>query len=324
MTAIMVMLFASFALLFAAVLWFIHKRFNNQARIIVRRVKELSRDPKKGGGAENVPFIVRNDQLSRIPVLNRILGKLDVSKRLHSLLDQAGSKMQVGQFVLLSSVLAAVGCLAGLKSSNAVLRIALPLIMAALPLMQVRMQRARRLRAFIRAFPDTIDMMTSAIRAGHAFNQAMQLVGDEAPDPVGVEFKRTFEQHNLGINLREALMNLAGRVDSLDLRLFITAILLQRETGGNLTEILEKISYTIRERFKLIGQIKTYTAQGRMSAMIVGSLPVGFMLIISSLNPGYLKPLFEDKLGHLFIVVSGFLQVLGFIIINKIVRIKYQ
>jgi tight adherence protein B len=324
MTVMMVMLFVSFALLFAAVLWFIYKRVNNQARIIVKRVKDLSRDPKKSGGAENVPFIVRNDQLSKIPVLNKILEKLDVSKSLRSLLDQAGSKMQVGQFVLLSCVLAAVGCLAGLKSPNAVLRLALPLIMAALPLMQVRMQRARRLRAFIRAFPDTIDMMTSAIRAGHAFNQAMQLVGDEAPDPVGVEFKRTFEQHNLGINLREALMNLAGRVDSLDLRLFITAILLQRETGGNLTEILEKISYTIRERFKLIGQIKTYTAQGRMSAMIVGSLPIAFMLIISALNPGYLKPLFEDKLGHLFVVVSGFLQVLGFIIINKIVRIKYQ
>ncbi|MBN2200792.1 type II secretion system F family protein, partial [bacterium] len=172
--------------------------------------------------------------------------------------------------------------------------------------------------------PDTIDMMTSAIRAGHAFNQAMQLVGDEAPDPVGVEFKRTFEQHNLGLNMREALMNLTGRVDSLDLRLFVTSVLLQRETGGNLTEILEKISYTIRERFKLIGQIRTYTAQGRMSAWIVGTLPIAFVLIISTLNPGYLKPLVQDRLGQMFIGLSAFLQVAGFIIIRKVVQIKFQ
>jgi tight adherence protein B len=230
----------------------------------------------------------------------------------------------VGHLILLVVILAVTGLLAGLKMNNAILKLVLPFVFGALPLLHVRVQQAKRLKAFIRAFPDTIDMMTSAIRAGHAFNQAMQLVGDEAPDPVGVEFKRTFEQHNLGLNLREALLNLAERVDSLDLRLFITAILLQRETGGNLTEILEKISYTIRERFKLIGQIKTYTAQGRMSAWIVGSLPIGFMLIISGLNPGYLKPLFENKLGHVLIAASALLQITGFFIIRKIIRIRYQ
>jgi tight adherence protein B len=321
--AILVGVFLSFAFLFIGVLWFIHKRVNDQGRLIVKRVKELSKDTQKGGSGK-VPFIVKNDQLSKIPVFNRVLENLDLSKKLRGMLDQAGSGMQVGQLVLCMTILAAAGYLVGLKTHSAVLKLVLPVLFGCLPVLRVRLQRAKRLRAFIRAFPDTIDMMTSAIRAGHAFNQAMQLVGDEAPDPVGVEFKRTFEQYNLGLNLREALMNLAGRVESLDLRLFITAILLQRETGGNLTEILEKISYTIRERFKLIGQIKTYTAQGRMSAWIVGSLPVGFMLIISALNPDYLKPLFDDKLGHAFIAASAFLQIAGFIVIHKIVRIRYQ
>jgi tight adherence protein B len=323
MTVMVAALFLSFAFLFAGLLWGVYKRVNNQERQIIRRVKDLSKGALKNNG-ESVAFIVRGDQLSRIPAFNRVLENLDVSKRLRGMLEQSGSSMQVGQLILLIVILGAVGCLAGLRTHNGILLVALPPAFGSLPVLHVRLQRAKRLKAFIRAFPDTLDMMTSAIRAGHAFNQAMQLVGDEAPDPVGIEFKRTFEQYNLGLNLREALMNLTGRVESLDLRLFVTAILLQRETGGNLTEILEKISYTIRERFKLIGQIKTYTAQGRMSAWIVGSLPMGFMAIISGLNPNYLKPLFEDKLGHTFIAVSAFLQIVGFFIIRRIVRIKYQ
>ena len=195
---------------------------------------------------------------------------------------------------------------------------------ASIPLINIIVQRKKRLNAFIREFPDALDMMTSALKAGHALNQALQLVGNEAPDPVGIEFKRAFEQYNLGLNIREALLNMTERIESLDLKLFITAILLQRETGGNLTEILENIGYTIRERFKLIGQIRTFTAQGRMSAGILGTLPAIFLAIISVLNPGYLQPLFKDPLGHYFIVLAVVLQVIGFIIIKKIVQIKYQ
>jgi tight adherence protein B len=323
MTVMVAILFISFASLFTGLLWAVYKKANPRERQIVLRVRELSKDALKNN-AESAAFILREDHLSRIPLFNRVLENLDVSRKLRGMLEQAGSGMQVGQLILLVFILGAAGFAAGLRTHNPILTAALPISFGSLPVLHVRLQRAKRLRAFIRAFPDTIDMMTSAIRAGHAFNQAMQLVGDEAPDPVGIEFKRTFEQYNLGLNLREALLNLAGRVDSLDLRLFVTAILLQRETGGNLTEILQKISYTIRERFKLIGQIKTYTAQGRMSAWIVGSLPMGFMAIITGLNPTYLRPLFDDKLGHVFIAVSAFLQIAGFFIIRKIVRIKYQ
>jgi tight adherence protein B len=316
--------FASIALMTAALLWAAAGRMDRPGNRVLRRLRNLSRGASRTGGADPVPFILRDDALSRIPALNRALAGRNASARLQALLDQAGSTMSVGQLVLLVGVLAATGILLGLRSHNVLFRILVPVLAGCLPVVHVQMLRARRLRAFIRAFPDTIDMMTSAIRAGHAFNQAMQLVGDEAPDPVGVEFKRTFEQHNLGLNIREALLNLTERVDSLDLRLFVTSVLLQRETGGNLTEILEKISYTIRERFKLIGQIRTYTAQGRMSAWIVGTLPIAFVLIISAVNPGYLKPLLHDRLGHMFIAASAFLQIAGFLIIRKVVQIKYQ
>lgn len=316
-------IFLSVTLLIMGVSFIIYRRIHSAERQITKRIEEFSKDASKDKDAP-IPFIIRDDQLSEIPLFNRVLGKLNVSKKLGRLLEQAGSKMKVGDLVLLMIIFGVVGFLVSLIIGNVLLKIILILLLGSLPLLQVCSQRRNRLKAFIREFPDALDMMTSAIRAGHAFNQAMQLVGDEAPDPVGVEFKRTFEQHNLGLNLREALINLSQRLDSLDLKLFVTAVLLQRETGGNLTEILEKICYTIRERFKLIGQIKTYTAQGRMSGWLLGTLPIIFVLIISVLNPDYLTPLFKDKLGHYLIILAVFLQSSGFLIIRKIVRIKYQ
>lgn len=318
----LVALFVSLTGLIVGVLWMVYRK-TNRVEQLIRRVEAFSKGIKKNK-SETVSAVVLDDQLSKIPLLNRVLEKLDISRKLHRLLEQAGSSTKVGQLVLQILIMAVFGYLVGMLMHSALLKVVLFGLLGAFPLFRVHVQRNRRLKAFIRAFPDTLDMMTSAIKAGHAFNQAMQLVGDEAPDPIGIEFKRTFEQYNLGINLRETLMNLTGRVDSLDLKLFVTAILLQRETGGNLAEILEKISYTIRERFKLIGQIKTYTAQGRMSALILGTLPMVFVLIISALNPAYLKPLFEDKLGHFLIGLSIVLQIVGLLIIQKIVRIKYQ
>jgi len=315
-------IFVGFFGLITGSLWVIYRRSRQESQLI-RRVEALSRGIHQASKG-SVPFVVLDDHLSKIPFLDRLLENLDVSKRLSRLLEQAGSSTKVGHLVLQMLVMAGLGYLAGAALRASILKWFLMLLSGAVPLIRVFRQRARRLRAFIRALPDTLDMMTSAIKAGHAFNQAMQLVGDEAPYPIGIEFKRTFEQYNLGINLREALLNMTSRVDSLDLKLFVTAILLQRETGGNLAEILEKISYTIRERFKLIGQIKTYTAQGRMSAWIVGLLPAVFVLAISVLNPAYLTPLLQEKLGHILIGFAAFLQITGLLFIRKIVRIKYQ
>lgn len=316
-------IFISFLILISGIAWLIIRIQSRSDRNMTKRIKEFSEESHIKQ-EDLIPGILRDDKLSKIPLLNRILKKLNVSKKLHRMLEQSGSTLKVGQLVLIICIMAMLGYLIGLKTPNPILKLALFISFGSLPVLLIQAQCKKRLKAFIHAFPDAIDMMVSAIKAGHAFNQAMKLVGDEAPDPVGIEFKKTFEQYNLGINLKEALLDLSERVDSLDLKLFVTSILLQRETGGNLTEILEKMSYTIRERFKLIGQIKTYTAQGRMSAWILGTLPIVFVLIISTLNPNYLEPLFHDKLGHYLIVIAATFQVIGFFFIQRIVRIKYQ
>ncbi|MBN1781047.1 type II secretion system F family protein [bacterium] len=321
MTPLFIIFFAAMGLTIAGTGILIARHVQSPARQLSRRIEEFT-----GAQKESDPVahrIVRDQSFSGIPALNRLVEKLSVMRKLSRLLVQADSTMTAGKMLLIIFIMALTGLLISLRL-NLFSKIILTAGLGSLPVIHLQIQRSKRLKAFIRAFPDSIDMMASAIRAGHAFNQAMHLVGNEAPDPVGMEFKRTYEQYNLGLNLKDVLLEMTERVDSQDLKLFVTAILLQKETGGNLTEILDKISYTIRERFKLIGQIKTFTAQGRMSAIVLGCLPVAFVAILSGLNPEYLEPMFHDKLGHWLILISAFLQVFGFLVINRIVRIKYQ
>ena len=300
---------------------FLSKKYYSNESIIQKQVQKFSKESPKGDES-SIPFIVKDDTFSKIPILNKILQKLNFTQKLKLLLIQADSKTKVGDIIILIISLSLFGVFVGLITKNIVIKLLIILLLGSFPILNVLMKRNTRVKSFIREFPDAIEMMISALKAGHAFTQSMQMVGIEAPDPVGIEFKKTFEEHNLGRDLRESLLNLTERVPSLDLKLFVTAILLQRETGGNLTEILENISHTIRERFKLIGQMKIYTAQGRMSGLIIGSLPIVFVLIMSVLNPDYLKPLIQEKMGHYFIASALILQIIGFIWIRKIVKIK--
>jgi len=315
--------FIATTLLIIGIYWILDRKANSTQSQIKKQIDSFSKKKAKET-SDPIPLLLPDDDLSQIPAFNRFLEKLNMAKKLHRLLKHADSKMRVGDLILLMMMFAGAGFLVTFFFPNILFKLIIFFGSGSIPLINIIVQRKKRLNAFIREFPDALDMMTSALKAGHALNQALQLVGNEAPDPVGIEFKRAFEQYNLGLNMREALLNMTERIESLDLKLFITAILLQRETGGNLTEILENIGYTIRERFKLIGQIRTFTAQGRMSAGILGTLPAIFLAIISVLNPGYLRPLFKDPLGHYFIVLAVVLQIIGFIIINKIVQIKYQ
>jgi tight adherence protein B len=149
------------------------------------------------------------------------------------------------------------------------------------------------------------------------------MVADEIPDPAGTEFRRVYEQNRFGLALQDALLSLGDRVGIIDLRIFITAVLIQREVGGNLAEILDKIAYTIRERFKIRRQIRTHTAQGRMTGYLLAGLPIGTGLVFLLLNPEYMLTLFRDPLGHFFIGVGVFLQIIGFFWIRKVVDVEY-
>jgi tight adherence protein B len=312
--------FFSVSVICIALYFWLYQHFFSSGYKIGDRIEQFGKT--KTSNSSDAPFAFRDVQLSKIPLFNRLLEKLDVSKNLQRLLESADMQPKVGQLLILMAVLFMVGVLAGVQLQQPVFGLLIGGALGFSPLLLVTMRVNRRLKAFGHEFPDAIDMLTGALRAGHAFSKGLQLVATEAPDPVGSEFRKTFEEHNLGMPIKECLINLTNRVNNPDLKLFVTAVLLQRETGGNLTEILEKISYTIRERFKLMGQIQVFTAQGRLSAWILGMMPICFILLIGSLTPEYLRPLFTERTGHYMLFVGATLQILGFVIIRKIVRLN--
>ncbi len=313
-------LFSLFILL--SLLLFVYERNHGSKRKIDRRL--VSYAVELGLSNEQLPLVLRDEKLSDISLFNRFLSRLNFPRKLRLLLEQTDISLKVGTVVLLIAVLGAAGFFLTVRSENILLRVLMPFGLASMPVFYILFRRNRRLRTFIREFPDALDMMTSSLRAGHALNKALQMVAIEAPDPIGVEFRKTFEENSLGLPLRDALVNLTQRINSLDLKLFITAVLLQRETGGDLSEILEKISYTIRERFKLMGQIRIYTAQGRMSMWVLGSLPLVMMAIIQSINPDYFAPMLEDRTGRMFLMIGFGLEVIGILVIRRITRIRFQ
>jgi tight adherence protein B len=195
-------------------------------------------------------------------------------------------------------------------------------LLFSIPYLVVNAKRRLRVKRFLNHFPDALEMFARSLRAGHSFTGAIQFVAQEMPDPIGPEFQKVFEEQNLGIPLRQALIGMADRVDTFDLKIFVTAIMIQRETGGNLAEIVDKISYVIRERFRIQGQVKTFTAQARATGIVLTMLPLGVAALIGFTNPEYLKPLWVDPTGRFMVAVAVVMQIVGMLAIRKIVRIK--
>ncbi len=191
-----------------------------------------------------------------------------------------------------------------------------------LPQVLLRIKKRMRLKKFEKQLPEALGLMARSLKAGHSFPSAMQLVADEMPNPIGIEFFKTFKEYNYGLDFSEVMMNLYRRNQLRDLKFFITAILIQRETGGNLVEILEKIASLIRERFKLLNHIKALTAEGRLSGLILIGLPIGISLILYKLNPQYISLLWTHPTGRIMMGVAIFFQALGMAVIKKIVSIK--
>jgi tight adherence protein B len=202
------------------------------------------------------------------------------------------------------------------------LMLAAGLLAAALPFIHVWYKRKKRLDAFLEHLPDALDLMSRALSAGHAFSEALHMISVEMPEPIAGEFRKTYEEQNLGLSMKLALENLTNRIPLLDLRMCVTAILIQRETGGNLAEILEKVAYTIRERFRILGDLKTLTTSSRMSAWLLCGLPIGVALAITFMNPEYMSVLWKDPRGHYLIAAAMMMQVAGMLIVRKILRIK--
>jgi tight adherence protein B len=178
------------------------------------------------------------------------------------------------------------------------------------------------LRRFEEQFPEALDLLSRALRAGHAFTTAMSMVADEAPDPIGPEFKKSFDEQNFGLPLKDALNNLSERVPLLDVRFFVTAVLIQRETGGNLSEILDNLAHVVRERFKILRQVRVYTAHGRLTGYTLLALPAALAVLLFMLNPGLMNLLFQERMGQMLLTSAIVLQVIGFFWIKQVVKIE--
>lgn len=267
--------------------------------------------------------VERDDRYSTMPWFDRLLRNLNLGERLELLLYQAGMSMRAGMLIMLSGLLAAGGYLFGLMFFH---RLFIGLVAMALlapaPYFYVLFRKQQRMKAFAKEFPDALDLLVSAMRAGLSFTAAMQIVSEESPEPVAGEFAITVEEQALGLEVREVMLNLTRRVDVLDLKLFVTAILLQRETGGNLAEVLSNSAGLIRDRFRILGDIATFTAQGRMTAVILSALPIGVAIFTYAASPEYFKPMIESAGGRAALWFAGFMQFVGVLVIRKIVNVK--
>jgi len=267
--------------------------------------------------------VARDLRYSTIPLFDTLLRKIDISQRLELMLYQAGLTMRVGQLVLLSAAMAMGGYFLGMVLLHRVApAMACMLAMVPVPFLWVRYKKHARMKAFAEEFPDALDLLVSALRAGLSFSAAMQIVAEESPEPVRGEFAITVEEQSLGLEFRDSLINLSNRVDSLDLRFFVTAVILQRETGGNLAEVLENTSRLIRDRFRILGDIKTFTAQGRLTGGILLALPIGITIFTVLMTPDYFRPMLASDGGRVALMIAGGMQLLGALVIRKIVNIK--
>ena len=289
-----------------------------------RLQKRLADALLHSANTEDVDVILaRSELMSELPWVNRFLINIQSALHLKRFLDQADLHITPSRLIMFSGM---AGILAAMAVSaltfSLLLMLAAGVLAAALPFIHVWYKRKKRLDAFLEHLPDALDLMSRALSAGHAFSEALHMISVEMPEPIASEFRKTYEEQNLGLSMKLALENLTNRIPLLDLRMCVTAILIQRETGGNLAEILEKVAYTIRERFRILGDLKTLTTSSRMSAWLLCGLPIGVTLAITFMNPEYMSVLWKDPRGHYLIAAAMIMQVTGMLIVRKILRIK--
>ena len=285
-------------------------------RRLERRLREVShRDPE-----EQPQSFIRDQSIGPLPALDRALG---ATGSLAKLIEQSGMSTTPSAVVLASLALAAA---AGVATAFFVRQPYVWAIAAlagcSLPTFWLKYRRSQRLKRFEEQFPEALDLLSRAIRAGHAFQTAMGMVADELPAPVGVEFRKAFDQQNFGLPLKETLNELAERVPILDVRFFVTAVTIQRETGGNLSEILDNLAHVVRERFKILRQVRVHTAHGRFTGYVLLSLPAALAVALSWLNPSHMDLLFKEKMGQSMIMGAIVMQTIGYIWIRKVIKIE--
>jgi tight adherence protein B len=267
--------------------------------------------------------IARDDLMSDIPLLNRLIGDRPAAAKIKLMIEQADLQLTVSRLFLFSGL---AGILAFLATAMITPMLGLHLIVggtaACVPFLHVLYKRKKRLNRFLADLPDALELMSRALAAGHAFTECLKMISEEMAEPISMEFRRTYEEHNLGLSSKLALENLATRIPLLDLRICLTAVQIQRETGGNLGEILEKVAYTIRDRFRIQEDLKTLTSQSRISAWILCAMPMLIALTTTLLNPDYMSVFWRDPRGNKLVAIAIAMQVVGMLMVRKIINIK--
>jgi tight adherence protein B len=317
--AFLVFVFALFLVL-GAYLLATHGTDQKRARL----QKRLSEALLHSAQTEDVEVVLaRNELMSEIPWMNQMMINIQATFHLKRMLDQADLHITPSRLLMFSFM---AGMLGGLAAS--VVTVFIPimilagLVCASLPLIHVWWKRKKRFDAFLEQLPDALDLVARALSAGHAFSESLYMVSTEMPEPIATEFRKAYEEQNLGLSVKLALENLTQRMPLLDLKMCVTAVLIQRETGGNLAEILEKVSYTIRERFRILGDLKTLTTSSRLSAWLLCGLPIFVACAVTVMNPDYMSVLWKDPRGHYLIAAAMTLQITGMLIVRKILKIQ--
>ena len=278
-----------------------------------------------GGHAkeEKAHVLVKNRHEGPIPGLDRAFGNTARGASLASWVEQSGTKASLSGVMLMAAGSGVLGGLAAAVFTRAPWSMPFGFVVgAAVPFVVLKVKRTRRMRKFEEQFPEALDLISRALQAGHAFATGLKMAADELQDPVGPEFRKTFDEQNFGLPLKDALENLTVRIPVLDVRFFATAVLIQRETGGNLSEILENLAHVVRERFKILRQVRVYTAHGRLTGYVLLALPAVLSIALSFINPEHMNTLFRERMGQMMLMAAIFMQTCGFLWIKQIVKIE--
>jgi tight adherence protein B len=273
--------------------------------------------------SEDAGGLVKEKHAGPLPVLDRFASGTSRGVSLTRWVEQSGVNMSLSALLVAALVCAFVfGFLTAAVGRAQVGWIIGGVIGFFMPFIYVKVKRTRRMRSFEENFPEALDLVARALKAGHAFATGLKMVAEEMPDPVGPEFRKTFDEQNFGLPLKDALGNMTERMPLLDVRFFATAVLIQRETGGNLSEILENLAHVVRERFKILRQVRVYTAHGRLTGYVLLALPAFLGVALMFINPEHMQLLFRHPIGHMLLLAAVIMQTVGYFWIKQVIKIE--
>jgi tight adherence protein B len=306
--------------------WYLISKYFKSADAdkIKQRLTGVGKARKKTKQGKDGEQSIIHKQQSGNKFAQLLIEKYQLGPKIQLFLEQAGLRWSPARLVHLCIMAFGAGFVVAwvVLPIPPALAVVVGLVAAPAPFLYVWFQRRGRLRKFEGLFPETLEFISRSMRAGHAFSVSLEMIHREFAEPVSGEFRRTFEEANLGLPIEVALQGLAKRVPSLDVHFFVSAVLLQKRTGGNLAEILDKLAYVIRERFKLRGRIRAVSAHGRMTATSLSCIPIGVAVLMFYTNPDYVKFFFQDEVGNIMLAVAVALQIIGYLIMKKIVNIE--